>query len=383
MAPATYPGRLLAFFAEQTREHAILLLDPDGRITWWNPGAERIFGVSAADAIGRDPSFIFTAEDVARGLPQHELEVARTRTAAEDDRWLRRADGSRFWAMGVLLALRDEGGALVGFVKIVRNRTDLREQLDTLRNRAEAAEAESGRKDVFLSTLSHELRNPLAPIGNAVEIIRMAAPGDAKLEGPLRIIERQLDNVRRLVDDLLDVSRVAAGKLDLKREILALDDILNRAVETTRPLVQQRRHRLEQLVPASPIRVEGDAHRLTQVFINLLHNAAKYTPEEGRIWIKATTEGDEAVVQVEDDGIGIPHHMLPRIFKLFTQVEGARAQSQGGLGIGLSLVRQIVVMHGGSVQVRSDGPGKGSQFTVRLPLAEPCDPGQEPPSQPR
>lgn len=363
------PDRLLALFAEQTHEHAILLLDREGFIAWWSPGAERIFAIPAADAVGQHASIVFTPDEIARGLPEYELAVARTQTAAEDDRWLRRGDGSRFWGMGVMVPLRDDAGECIGFCKVVRNRTDIREQLDTLVNRADAAEAESRRKDVFLSTLSHELRNPLAPLTNAVEIIRMTAAGSAELETSLRIMERQLANLRRLVDDLLDVARVASGKLELAKARIALDEILQRAIETTRPLVEQRRHRLELLMPPSPITVEGDAHRLTQVFVNLLHNAAKYTPEEGRIWVKATTEGDDAVVHVEDDGIGIPHDMLPRIFKLFTQVETSRDRSQGGLGIGLSLVRQLVVMHSGSVQVRSDGPGKGCQFTVRLPLA--------------
>lgn len=369
MADAATPERLIRLFAEQSFEHAILLLDLEGRITWWSPGAERIFGIPLKDAIGRHSSIVFTPEEVAAGMAELEIEVARRETSAEDDRWLQRADRSRFWGTGVLLPLEDENGEIEGFIKILRNRTDIREQLDSLRNRADAAEGASRRKDVFLSTLSHELRNPLGSLGNAVEIIRMTAQEDPELEYPLRIIERQLGNLSRLVDDLLDLSRVAAGKIDLEKQALALEDVLRRAVEITRPLVDERRHRLEFLTPALPIRIDGDLHRLTQVFENLLTNAIKYTPEGGRIWIKTTTEGDEAVIRIEDNGIGIPHEMLPGIFKLFTQVESSRSQSKGGLGIGLSLVRQLVVMHSGSVQVRSDGPGKGSQFIVRLPLA--------------
>ncbi|HEX7063176.1 MAG TPA: PAS domain-containing sensor histidine kinase [Woeseiaceae bacterium] len=369
MADSATPERLLRLFAEQSMEHAIIFLDPDGRITWWSPGAERIFGFPAKDALGRYSSLLFTPEEAAKGLPELEFDVARKETAAEDDRWLERADRSRFWAIGVVIPLRDERGEIEGFVKILRNRTDLREQIETLRNQAEAAEAESRRKDVFLSTLSHELRSPLGSLSNAAEIIRMTAGNDPQLEYPLRIVERQLDYLRRLIDDLLDLSRVAAGKITLERQTLTVDDVIRRAIEITRPLIKERRHTLQFLTPAQPIRVVGDIHRLIQVFENLLTNAAKYTPEGGRIWIKVTAEGDEAVIRVEDDGIGIPHDMLPGIFKLFTQVESARSQAKGGLGIGLSLVRQLVVMHSGSIQVRSDGPGKGSQFIVRLPLA--------------
>jgi signal transduction histidine kinase len=173
--------------------------------------------------------------------------------------------------------------------------------------------------------------------------------------------------MRRLVDDLLDVTRIGAGKIELRREPLVLQDVVHRAVESARPIVGERRQRLEVVVPPSPMVVEGDSARLEQVFVNLLNNAAKYTPEGGNVWVKGTTEGDEAVIHVEDTGVGIPREMLPHIFDLFTQVDASRAYSQGGLGIGLSVVKSLVALHGGSVQVRSEGPGKGSEFTVRLP----------------
>jgi len=341
--------------------------DVDGRILSWNPTAESIFGIPADRAIGQPLAMLFTAEDLADGLPQYELLVGESHGAAEDDRWLVRADGSRFWATGVLTGLRDETGALVGYGKLVRNRTDLREQFETLRNEAAAAQIESHRKDVFLSTLSHELRNPLAPLTHAAQLIRLVAPGDPRLEPIVQIIERQLENLRRLVDDLLDLSRVGAGKIEINKTVVQLHDVIHRAVETTREIVRTRGHRLDVLLAEGAIRVEGDAARLEQVFVNLLNNAAKYTPEGGRIWIKGATEGDDAVVSVIDDGVGIPTEMLPRIFDLFTQVEAARPHAQGGLGIGLSLVKSLVSLHGGTVQVRSDGPGKGSEFVVRLP----------------
>jgi PAS domain S-box-containing protein len=359
---------LLRLLVDQTKEFAIIILDANGRIASWNGGAEDIFGVPSADAVGQHASLLFTPEDVERGIPEHELVTAAADAAAEDDRWLKRPDGSRFWAIGVMRALRDENGRTLGFGKILRNRTDIREQLETVRNQLEASEATNRRKDLFLSTLSHELRNPLAPLVNAVHLIRVGAPSTPEMEYSLKIIERQVDSLRRLVDDLLDLSRIGAGKVELKRETVAIHEIMQRVVESVGPFARGRRHRLEVLLPPVPIIVDVDPVRMEQVFVNLVNNAVKYTPEGGRIWIKGTIEGDEAVVHIEDTGVGIPHEMLPRIFELFTQVETSLEQSQGGLGIGLSVVKELVTLHGGSVQVNSEGPGKGSIFSVRLPL---------------
>lgn len=372
------PERLLRLLAEQSDDHAIMFLDLHGRVTWWSPGAERIFGIPSSEIVGRHGSRMFTEEQVAAGVPEHEIAVAEKGSAAQDDRWLARSDGSRFWAIGVLLPLKDESGELIGFAKVLRNRTDLKEQLESLRNQVESAVTSSRRKDIFLSTLAHELRNPLASLTNAADIIRMNVPESPELDLPLRIISRQVENLRRLVDDLMDLSRIGAGKIELKKEVVRLGDVVVSAAESTRPVIRERRHELDVILSPSPVYVEADPARLEQVFVNLLNNAAKYTPEGGRIWVKGTTEGEEAVVHVEDTGIGIPSDLLPRIFKLFTQVESSRPQSQGGLGIGLSLVKRLVTLHGGSVQVRSEGEGKGSRFTVRLPIrSRGTDPGAE------
>ena len=345
-----------------------MLLDTEGRIRWWNLGAERIFGIPSQEALGQPAARLFTPEEIELGIPDQELDAASRAAAAEDDRWLTRRDGSRFWAAGVLVPVRDAHGELLGFGKILRDRTDIWEQLETLRKRAEASEAAGRRKDVFLSMLSHELRNPLAPLTTAVQLIRMTAPATDELESPLRVIERQIEVLRRLVDDLLDLTRLGAGKIELKKEPVALHQVIHRAGEAAGPNVRARHHELEVLLPPGPIVVEADPERLEQVFVNLIINAAKYTPEGGRIWVKGTTEGDEAVVRIEDTGIGVPPEMLPRIFELFTQAESSRPLSQGGLGIGLSLVKNLVTLHGGTVQVRSEGQGKGSEFTVRLPM---------------
>jgi PAS domain S-box-containing protein len=361
------PEQLLRLLVEQMTEQALLLVDPGGTITWWSSGAELVFGLDKHNAVGRSFSILFTPEDQDAGIPEYELAVARAQGTAEDDRWMGRLDGSRFWATGVLTAARDQAGRLLGFGKVLRNRTDLREQLDTLRNQAQALTDANHQKDVFLSTLSHELRNPLAPLTNAVQLIRLTS-NRPELDQLLKIIERQIAHLRRLVDDLLDVSRAGAGKIELKNEMVSIEDVIDAAVESMRPLIRERRHTLDVLFPSAPILVEGDRARLEQIFGNLIQNAAKYTPEGGNIWIKGATEGPEAVIHVQDCGVGIPHEMLPRIFELFTQVESSRPHSQGGMGIGLSLVKTLVTLHKGSVQVHSEGEGKGSEFTVRLPL---------------
>jgi PAS domain S-box-containing protein len=359
----------LLLHATQTTEQGVLLMEASGIIRWCNETAARTFGYARADLVGRHIRHLFTPEDVHEGVADFELSVARHSSDMQNDRWMLRADGSRFWAVGSTTGVRDENGTLVGFGKIVRNATDVKEQLETLRNRSEALLRADEHKNIFLSTLSHELRNPLAPLMNALQLINLAAPDNRTLQYPIKLIERQVEFIRRLVDDLLDVTRISAGKIELQLQPTDIRDILMRAVESTRPVITQKGHRLEQHVLAAPIIVNADARRLEQVFINLLNNAAKYTPNGGNIDLRASMEQTEAIVHVTDNGVGIPKEMQPHIFQLFTQVSDNAARSEGGLGIGLSLVKNLVELHGGSVQVRSEGPGAGSEFTVRLPLA--------------
>ncbi|HYC54102.1 MAG TPA: PAS domain-containing sensor histidine kinase [Candidatus Binatia bacterium] len=353
--------------AHQAREHAFILLDPQGRILWWSPSAEEIFHARADEIAGQPLSRIFMQQDRELGLPEHELDVARTNGAAENDRWLQRLDGSIFWASGATTAIKDEGGRILGFGKVLRNRTDQKGYLEALRKQVETLAREDEQKSIFLSTLSHELRNPLAPLTNAVHLLRAASQEIPGVEYPINLIERQVAFIHRLVDDLLDLQRIRAGKIDLKPEPLVLQTVLQKAVDDVRPQIEQRNQRLEVLLPPAPIIVDGDPLRLHQVFVNLVGNATKYTPPQGRIWVKATVDERDALAQVQDTGVGIAADMLPRIFDLFAQVESTRDQSAGGLGIGLSLVKNLVALHGGNVQVRSDGVGKGSEFTVRLP----------------
>ena len=365
--------RLLTMQAEQTTDEASFLFDPNGIIMWCNATAERVFGFTRDEIVGTSAHKLFTPEDVQEGVPDYELAVAARSSDMSNDRWLQRTDGSRFWATGSTTALRNDKGELIGFGKTLRNRTDLKEQIELLRNRVDALTKADEHKNIFLSTLSHELRNPLTPLVNALQLIRMTESDNAALQYPIKLIERQVEFIRRLVDDLLDVTRISAGKVQLSFQSVDLRDVLARAVESTRSALVERRHFYVQHVLSAPIVVNADPSRLEQVFVNLLTNAAKYTPEGGRIELRASMDQREALVHVLDNGIGIPKDMQPHIFDLFTQVAASAGSASGGLGIGLSVVKNLVELHGGSVQVRSEGAGKGTEFAVRLPLAHARD----------
>ncbi|HYE93753.1 MAG TPA: ATP-binding protein [Terriglobales bacterium] len=224
------------------------------------------------------------------------------------------------------------------------------------------------RKDEFLATLAHELRNPLAPLRNAAQLLRVRESAEAELRWGRDVIERQVEWLTRLIDDLLDISRITRNNLELRRQRVEIADVVNGAVESSRPLIDARGHALTVTLPSEPIYVDGDVVRLAQVFLNLLNNAAKYTEPGGRIRLTAALQGDEVVVRVTDTGMGIPPEKLPRLFEMFFQVDRSLERTQGGLGVGLSLVRRLVELHGGRVTAHSDGVGAGSEFTVRLPV---------------
>jgi PAS domain S-box-containing protein len=227
------------------------------------------------------------------------------------------------------------------------------------------------RKSEFLAVLAHELRNPLAPIRNGVQILRLRASADEILQRTVEIMDRQISHVVHLVDDLLDVSRITRGSVTLKREKISLTDVLANAIEASRPLLEAHGHELVvEVRPTVPVIVDGDRHRLAQIFSNLLSNSAKYTERGGRVTLSLDCEAGEAVVSVRDTGIGIPSHALELVFEMFSQVQPNDARSEGGLGIGLSLVRTLTQLHGGSVSAASEGPGTGSTFTVRLPIVQ-------------
>ena len=224
------------------------------------------------------------------------------------------------------------------------------------------------RKDEFLATLAHELRNPLAPISTAVQILKVTEPSDPEAALSRDVIERQVEQIARLLDDLLDVSRITRNKLELRKSQITLSSVVQSALETSRPLIDEAGHDLTVVLPTEPVYLDADPVRLAQVFSNLLNNAAKYTPEGGRIRLGAERQGDEVLVSVKDTGIGIVSDMLPHVFEIFSQTKPALERSQGGMGIGLWLVKTLVEMHGGSIEAHSDGSGQGSEFIVRLPL---------------
>ena len=225
------------------------------------------------------------------------------------------------------------------------------------------------RKDEFLAMLAHELRNPLAPLRNAVELLRLAT--DVPDAGRLAdMMGRQVSQMVRLVDDLLEISRITRGTIELRRALVDLADVVAMAVETSKPLIEAARHRLEIVMPQEPVWLDADATRLAQVLSNLINNAAKYTDPGGLIRLEAARQDDDVVLRVSDSGIGIEPALLPTVFEMFAQGKAASARSPGGVGLGLTLVRSLVRMHGGSVSAASDGPGSGSSFTIRLPAAE-------------
>jgi PAS domain S-box-containing protein len=266
------------------------------------------------------------------------------------------------WVAAVAYPLKDSAGMVREVVLVHDDITTRRRAEDELR------EADR-RKDEFLATLAHELRNPLAPIRNSLQILKMPRLDPATVERSREMMERQVQHLVRLVDDLLDVSRVMRGKVELKRERVELATVVARAVETAQPLIEAQGHELAVTLPPESLPLEADPVRLAQVVGNLLTNAAKYTEANGRIRLTALREGNEAVLRVWDRGIGIAPDMLPHIFELFVQVDHATARSQGGLGIGLTLVKNLVEMHNGTVEAKSDGLGKGTEFVVRLPLS--------------
>jgi len=358
--------QLFDLVLSQASEHAILLLDPQGSIIEWSAGAARLFGHKREQILGKPFAAIFTAEDRELGIPDLEMAVAASDAISEDDRSHVRADDSRFWATGSLTALRAANGTLLGYAKILRDRTNLREQLELLEHQRDALAGEAHSKELVLATLSHELRNLLAGLLSGLRMLRSPASDEARREAVAGLMEEQIEILRRLTNDVLEAQRLKTGKVALALAPVDLRNVVRQVLDAVQPNLSENQLRLELLEPSAPIVVQGDAARLYQVLMNLIDNAMKYTPAGGRIWVKVTVEDPEGIIRIEDTGRGIPPDMLSRIFDLFTQVE--TGGSQRGLGIGLALVKELVTLHGGSVQARSEGQGKGSEFTVRLPL---------------
>jgi PAS domain S-box-containing protein len=346
---------------EGVTEYALMMLDKDGFVSSWNAGAERIKGYKSHEILGKHASHFYPSEAVLANAPWEDLNLARTHGRVTNEGWRVRKDGTLFWATSVMTALKDQDGRLYGFAKVTQDLTQ--------RRNAEALADTAQRMHEFIAMLAHELRNPLAPIRNAVELMGRKGLADPTLESMRQTIDRQSVQLTRLLDELLDVNRIARGQFSVERELLDFRDVITRAVESSHPLIDSRGHSIELAVPDGPVPVLGDAVRLTQAVVNLLNNAAKYTPVGGKIGLSVSVRGAELELRVKDNGRGIERDMLEKVFDLFVQIDASSNAALGGLGVGLALVRRVLELHGGSIQARSEGNERGSEFIARMPLS--------------
>jgi PAS domain S-box-containing protein len=335
---------------------------PDGYIEWYNKRWYEYTVTTPEQMEGWGWQSVHDPAELPRVLKNWKAALAAG-TPWEDTFPLRRHDGQMRWHLSRAVPVLDNQGKILHWFG---TNTDITERMQ-IELELEAADR---RKDEFLAILAHELRNPMAALRNALEIIRLVGDEGKVVEESRALMVRQLDQMVRLVDDLTDISRIRREKLRLKKERVELAPVIRTAVETSRALIDEAGHRLTVDLPEEPILLEADANRLAQVFSNLLSNAAKYTERGGEISLTVRREGPEAVVSVRDTGVGIPADQLPHIFEMFAQVDQSLERSRGGLGIGLTLVRRLAELHGGSVEARSEGAGKGSEFLVRLPVLE-------------
>lgn len=345
------------------QDYALFMLSPQGEVLTWNAGAERITGYAAPDVVGRHFSMFFTSEDVSAGVPSHELEVARRSGRAEAEGWRVRKGGGAFWANAVMTPVLGPDGKLRGFAKVTRDLSEQRRMMEL--------EQSSRRMEEFLAMLAHELRNPLAPLRNAVQIMKLRGGLPPYMAGVTALMDRQTAQLTRLVDDLLDVARITTGKIALLKGRVDLREVVVSSLEAVRPQAVAKGLRLHHDVPEAPLDTVGDASRLMQALQNLLSNAVRYTPPGGEVRVRAARRLGAMVVEVTDTGIGLAPGAEDRIFNLFSQERVARDPADSGLGIGLSLARRVVELHGGRLSAHSPGVGLGSTFTLLIPAASP------------
>jgi PAS domain S-box-containing protein len=358
-------ARTLAAIVESSND-AIISKSLDGVIQSWNAAAEQLFGFTSEQAVGRHISMVIPSERIAE--EEHiisELKAGKRIEHFETERV--RSDGGRIFVSLTISPIKDGSGNVVGASKIVRDVTERKRLTDDLQRLAANLSEADRRKNEFMATLAHELRNPLAPMSNMIEVLKRADGDGHALTSARETIERQLAQMVRLVDDLLDMNRITHDRLELRKSEIELSTVIQQAIEVARPLIDSANHDLRVSLPEEPVYLNADPARLAQVFGNLLNNSSRYTKPAGTISIEARVGDQEVVVRVKDSGAGIPRDKLASIFDMFTQVDRTPERSQGGLGIGLTLVKRMVEMHGGSVEALSAGEGSGSEFVVRLP----------------
>ncbi|MBU70466.1 MAG: hybrid sensor histidine kinase/response regulator [Cupriavidus sp.] len=354
---------------ESVKDYAIFMLDVDGHVMSWNAGASYIKGYRRDEIVGKHFSVFYTPDDMAAGKPERELATARAIGRVEDEGWRVRKDGSLFWAYVTITAVYDGSRELRGFAKVTRDMSE--------RKRLEELEQSERRMNEFLATLSHELRNPLAPMRNALTVMQMRRDDPAIMQRSVELIDRQMSHMTRLVDDLLDVGRIAAGKIQLQLEHLDAAEIIAHGIEAAEPALIEKSQTVQVTSDTAPMPLMADHTRLVQVMQNLLLNASKFSPPGTAIDISATVRDRMLIIQVIDHGRGIGAHALESVFNLFAQEDRPGSSAQGGLGIGLSLCRSLVEMHGGSIAAASEGAGLGATFTVQLPLAAASEAGRQ------
>ncbi len=381
-ADLTASQERLRLIIENAREFAIFAMDRQMRITSWNVGAERLLGYSEREILDRDADMIFTDEDRKAGRPEKEAQTALASGRAADERWHQRKDGSRFWANGAMMRMNDAAGEPIGFVKILRDETEARKTRQALEQgredlwaalqetekaRAEA-EAANKTKDHFLAVLSHELRTPLTPVMMAVHLLNRNKDLPESAREALEMIHRNVQLEAHFIDDLLDVTRITRGNLEVVREPMDLHVAVQRAVEVASGDLEGKRQHLTVELQAAEHELRGDLTRLQQIFWNLLKNASKFTPQGGAIRVVSRNEPGRIIVEVSDTGIGFEAEAVNRIFQAFEQANSDVARQYGGLGLGLAISKATADAHGGELKAESKGRGQGAVFTVNLPL---------------
>lgn len=344
--------------------------DLHGRFTYVNRALLALWQKNLSEAVGKNFFDLNYPPDLAERLQAQIEQVIKTGAPLRDETPYTSAIGTRAYEY-IFVPVTSADGRVVAVAGSTRDITERKDAEEALRDSARQLIEADRRKDEFLATLAHELRNPLAPLRNGLQVMRLAKNNPEAVESARNMMDRQLAQMVRLVDELLDLSRISRGRVELVKERVPLESVIRQAVETSRPAIDELGHVLRLILPDEPVFIEADVTRATQVFSNILNNAAKFTERGGQITVTVSTDAGFALVSVLDSGIGIPQEFLTRVFEMFSQVDQSTARRGNGLGIGLSLVRGLVELHGGTVEARSAGLGLGSEFLVRWPIVEP------------